>query len=390
VRVAIVYDCLFPHTIGGAERWHRAVAERLASRHTVTYITRRQWDAGTSPDAPHGTRVIVVSGGRELYTESGRRRLLPPLRFGFGVLRHVLRHRRDYDLIHLDAFPFFSLLAARAAAPRNPPLVVDWFEVWTRDYWTSYLGRAAGLLGWALQRLCVRATRVGFVFSRLHAARLRDEGMRAEPIVLPGLWEGRTEPAADDERAPDPRVLFAGRLIPEKGVLDIPPAIAAARRERPELRATIVGDGPQRAALEELLSEPPLGEGVDFKGFVSAQELEGEMERVLCLLLPSRREGFGLVLVEAASFGTPSIVLAHPDNAAVELIEPGENGILVESAAPEAVAEAILEIAADPLRWRRSTLSWFRRRAPEISVDASVEVIEREYAKLAAPPETRG
>jgi glycosyltransferase involved in cell wall biosynthesis len=390
VRVAIVYDCLFPHTIGGAERWHRAVAERIAAHHSVTYVTRRQWDRGAIPDAPRGTRVIAVSGGRELYSASGRRKLLPPLRFGFGVLKHLLRRRRDYDLVHLDAFPSFSLLAAQAVASRHPPLVVDWFEVWTREYWTSYLGRVAGLFGWALQRLCIRGTRVGFVFSRLHAERLRDEGMPAQPIVLPGLWEGNTEPAANEEQVPDPRVLFAGRLIPEKGVLSIPSAIAAARRQRPDLRAAIVGDGPQRAALEALLRDPALGEGVDFRGFVSAGELEDEMRRALCLLLPSRREGFGLVLVEAASFGTPSIVFAHPDNAAAELIDPGENGILIDSDAPEAVAEAILEIARDPIRWRRSTLGWFRRRAPEISVDASVEVIEREYAKLTAPRGARG
>ena len=51
------------------------------------------------------------------------------------------------------------------------------------------------------------------------------------------------------------------------------------------------------------------------------------MRRALCLLLTSRREGYGLVVVEAASHGTPSVVVAGEDNAATELIEEGVNGI---------------------------------------------------------------
>ena len=48
MRICLVYDCLFPHTVGGAERWYRSLAERLAADgHEVTYLTLRQWDRGT-------------------------------------------------------------------------------------------------------------------------------------------------------------------------------------------------------------------------------------------------------------------------------------------------------------------------------------------------------
>ena len=50
VRVCLVYDCLFPHTVGGAERWYRTLAERLAAAgHEVTYLTLRQWERGEEP-----------------------------------------------------------------------------------------------------------------------------------------------------------------------------------------------------------------------------------------------------------------------------------------------------------------------------------------------------
>src|SRR2546423_2514601 len=97
VRVCIVYDCLYPYTIGGAERWYRNLAERLASSgHEVTFLTRRQWERGADPEVA-GVRVVAVSPQMELYGR-GKRRLLPPVLFGLGVLRHLLRHGPRYDL----------------------------------------------------------------------------------------------------------------------------------------------------------------------------------------------------------------------------------------------------------------------------------------------------
>ena len=61
-------------------------------------------------------------------------------------------------------------------------------------------------------------------------------------------------------------------------------------------------------------------------------------------MLPSRREGYGLVVVEACAAGTPSVVVADPDNAATELIEEGVNGFVAPSASPEDLAAAILRV----------------------------------------------
>ncbi len=117
MRICLVYDCLFPHTVGGAERWYRSLAERLAADgHEVTYLTLRQWDRG----APHGVKgvdVRVVGPRMKLYSGPGQRRILPPLVFGAGVLWHLARHGRRYDVVHTSSFPYFSLLAAALVAP---------------------------------------------------------------------------------------------------------------------------------------------------------------------------------------------------------------------------------------------------------------------------------
>jgi glycosyltransferase involved in cell wall biosynthesis len=118
MRVCLVYDCLYPHTIGGAERWYRDLGERLAARgHEVTYLTLRQWEPGAEPQLP-GVRVVAVGPRMQLYTR-GRRRLFPPLVFGAGVLLHLLRRGRSYDVVHTASFPYFSVLAAAAVVRRS-------------------------------------------------------------------------------------------------------------------------------------------------------------------------------------------------------------------------------------------------------------------------------
>ena len=112
MKILILYDCLFPHTIGGAERWYRNLAEWLADEgHDVTYLTLRQWPRGERPDV-RGVRVRVGGPRLALYTTDGRRKIAPPLVFGAGVLWHLLRHGRSYDVVHTASFPYFSLLAA--------------------------------------------------------------------------------------------------------------------------------------------------------------------------------------------------------------------------------------------------------------------------------------
>jgi glycosyltransferase involved in cell wall biosynthesis len=380
MRICLIYDCLYPYTVGGAERWYGALARRLADAgHEVTYLTRRQWDPADPPRIP-GVRVVAVSPGGPLYTDDGRRAIGPPLRFGLGVLRHLLRHRRAYDAVHTCSFPYFSLLAARVAlAGRRVPVSVDWFEVWSRDYWVEYLGARAGRIGEAVQRLCMRLTAQAFVFSRLYAARLRDEGLRGEVRELSGLYEGTPDGgAATGDRAP--LVVFAGRHIPEKRVPAVPEAIALARREVPELRGLILGDGPDREAVLAAIARAGLEAVVEAPGFVEPGEVAAALARATCLVLPSVREGYGLVVIEAAAAGTPSVVARAPDNAAVELVEEGVNGVVAASPDPADLAAAIERVHAQGAALRDRTREWYERNADRLSVDSSLAAVVESYS----------
>jgi glycosyltransferase involved in cell wall biosynthesis len=384
VRLCLVYDCLYPHTVGGAERWYRNLAERLAQDgHDVVYLTLRQWDHGANPGVP-GVRVVTAGPRLALYASGGRRRVLPPLVFGAGVLWHVLRHGSRYDTVHTASFPYFSLLAAALVRPlRGFRLVVDWHEAWTLTYWHEYLGRWGGWIGWRVQRLCLRVPQKAFCFSRLHARRLREEGYRGEVTVLEGEYAGPLE--RREERDPDPVAMFAGRLIPEKRAGALIQAVARARVTLPDLRGVLYGDGPERARIERELADSGLSDVVQLAGFVSSEEVDAALARALCLVLPSRREGYGLVVVEAAAHGTPSIVVADPDNAAVELVEEGINGFIAPSAEAEDLARAIVRVHEGGVELRRSTADWFAANAQRLSLAHSIDVVIASYSEPAAP-----
>ena len=377
MRVCLIYDCLYPYTVGGGERWYRALAERLAREgHEVTYLTLRQWDEGAKPDVP-GVDVIAVGPRLELYFE-GRRRIGPALRFGRGVLRHLLREGRRYDVVHCASTPFFALLAAGLARRRGHyRLLVDWIEVWTLDYWREYLGRFKGTVAWIVQRLATRLGERAFCFSRLHERRLRAEGFRG-PIDVVGVYAGPLD--RPDPEPAEQIVVFVGRHIPEKGVLAVPPALASARETLPELRAEILGDGPLRGEVQRSVRELDLDGVVSVPGFVSEERRLESVRRALCVASPSTREGYGLVVVEAAALGTPSVVVDSPDNAALELVEDGVNGVVARSAEPGELSAAIVHVheAGDALR--TSTAGWFERNARRLSLETSFETVIRAYA----------
>ena len=378
MRILIVYDCLFPHTIGGAERWYRNLAERLADEgHAVTYLTLRQWSRGERPSVA-GVRVRTAGPRMALYAQ-GRRRIAPPLVFGAGVLWHLLRHGRSYDVVHTASFPYFSLLAAGALRRAGRyGLVVDWHELWSRAYWREYLGPVGGRVGWLVQLAGVRLRQATFCFAQVTAQRLRDAGIGGPVTVLEGEYAGSLEPAPP--RAAEPVIVFAGRHIPEKRVPALVRAFAALRERAPELRLVIYGDGPERDEVLALIDALGLGDVASAPGFVDAEIVDEGLASALCMVLPSRREGYGLVVVEAAARGVPSVVVADPDNAATELVQEGENGFVAASASVEDLADAILRVRAAGPQLRERTAAWFERNAQRLSLERSLDRVVAAYA----------
>jgi glycosyltransferase involved in cell wall biosynthesis len=205
--------------------------------------------------------------------------------------------------------------------------------------------------------------------------------LRGEVTVLEGL-RGELEPRGPAEA--EDVVVFAGRHIPEKRVPALVPAIAKARETAPDLRCDVFGDGPDRAAVEAAVREYGLDGVVRVHGFVDGETVDRALAHALCMALPSRREGYGMVVVEASSRGTPSVVVADPDNAATELVEEGENGVIAASVSADDLAAAILRVREAGPGLRERTAAWFARNARRLSIDNSIETVLEYYRRASA------
>ncbi|MET0770156.1 MAG: glycosyltransferase, partial [Solirubrobacteraceae bacterium] len=195
--------------------------------------------------------------------------------------------------------------------------------------------------------------------------------------VLEGEYAGPLTGAAP--MPAEPVVVFAGRHIPEKRAPAIVPAVGRARQRVPELRARILGDGPERGAVLEAIAREGLEEFVEAPGFVDGEVVDHDLARALCMVLPSSREGYGMVVVEASAAGTPSVVVRGEDNAATELVEEGVNGFVAASASPEDLADAIVRVHEAGGELRTSTAAWFERNARRLSLDSSLDVVAKSY-----------
>lgn len=381
MKVAIVYDQLYPYTIGGFERHYHDLATRLAAHHDVTYLTRSVW----GEEAPRTRyRVAAVGPGGRFYTAKGRRGIWPPVRFGLGLFWHLLRHAGRYDVVHTGSFPYFSVLAAWAALRLRGrrSLIVEWAEFWPRSYWRSYLGPFKGSVGNVIQTLCLRATPHVITFSALTTERIRERRSDAQITRITGMLDEIPQPA-DVAPDPAPTMIFAGRHIREKGVGAIPAAIAQAVEDVPDLRCVIYGTGPETERLRDIVRDLGLERTISIPGVVDASVLAEAMSRATCLLFPSSREGYGLVVAEALARGTPAIVVDAPDNASTDLIVHGTNGLIVPDTKPETLAKAIVEVVRGREDLRRSTASWLAVNGRSLALDGSMPGIEAAYERAA-------
>ena len=161
------------------------------------------------------------------------------------------------------------------------------------------------------------------------------------PGVNPSLFDGPFEdPFAGVGR---PRVLFVGRLAPQKGVRNL--VAAAGLLEDMSAQVLLVGDGPERPALEREAERIGLGDRLHFLGFVAHDRLPAVLAHADLLVLPSLYEELGTVLLEAMQAGLP--IVASKTGGIPDVIEDGVNGLLVPPGNPEALAHAIDRLLAD-------------------------------------------
>jgi len=277
-------------------------------------------------------------------------------------------------------------LAALAARPRGLPIVLTVHCSPTHTL-RAHDGRTAlvrGLGGW-LERRTERRAAMTLVYTDRLADRLA-RMPRCGPVQvmrrgIDAAAFAAPESGAFPERPGRPRVVFLGRVVRAKGVDTL--VEAAARLRTPGADVVIVGDGPDRTRIEALARGLGVADRVHVTGFVGHERVPSILASADLLVLPSRYEELGTVLVEAMHAGLP--VVATRVGGIPEVVADGVTGLLVASADPSALAAAIDAVLSDPAlagRMRESA----RRRALLYDLEHVGAAVHALYERLGAAP----
>jgi glycosyltransferase involved in cell wall biosynthesis len=346
VKIALVYDALYPFTTGGAEKRYCELGRRLAVRHDVHFVSWQHWQG--APRMEKGN-VSYHGVGRPVsfYGEDGKRRIQEAVSFAGHLLKAFPRER--FDVIDCSTIPYFPAYACHLVSlSRGIPLVLTWHEFWG-DYWLGYLGWR-GHLARGVELLSTGLGDMRVAVSQFTADRVLRLGLKRRPIeAVPNGIEYESIRSIPP-RGEESDVIYMGRLIGHKNVTTLLAAVRLLANESPHLRCLIIGDGPQRDDLERYSSDLGLDGNVTFLGFIPDQrDLFALMKKSKVFVFPSTREGFGRSLMEAQACGLPAVVVKAPDSASATLIRDGGNGLLCENDG-RSLAAAIGDLLGDPSR----------------------------------------
>ncbi|MDJ0450429.1 glycosyltransferase family 4 protein [Methylocystis sp. JR02] len=341
-RIAIVCDAVMPWNKGGREMILHQICRRLRRADQEVHIYTMNWWGGPAIIEREGVYFHGLCKFRPLY-RGDRRSTAQALFFAFSVFKLLFE---PFDVLHVDHMPFFPLYSARIVAwLRGRRMTAIWHEVWGRDYWFKYMRGPAGAIGYLTERISFSLPDAIASDCELTTARLRANGATCQIETVP-LGVDAKAIAAVGHAEEQSDVIYVGRLISHKGVDLLVRAISRLEAERPNIRVLIIGTGPEEKRLIQMTASLDLSKNILFLGQIDANErVFALMKSSSVLALPSRREGFGLVALEANAAGIPVVTLRHPDNAAQALIREGVNGFLADESEDDLAAKIGLALS---------------------------------------------
>jgi len=314
--------------VGGIETWTRNIAENVSKKADVFVVTGKVKD---QPKKEQFGKLQIIrtslftlknfSHSPLFYTLS----LLPFIFFK----SFVLMKKEKIDILHCQGF-LSSVLGFCLSKITGVPYITTVQRLESqRNQFKNFIYRHAAV--------CIGA-------SRAVAENFRKIGVKNIEVIPNGIDLRRF---AKLERKPHAgfTVMTIARLEKVKGINYLIEAVAGSEIQRiSDLQILVIGDGSERKNLESLAEKLSLKEKVKFLGEIPNEKIPEYLATADCFVLPSLKEGFGIVLLEAQAAGIP--VIGTKVGGILDLIEDGKTGLLVAPQNPQAIAEAISKIYA--------------------------------------------
>jgi glycosyltransferase involved in cell wall biosynthesis len=341
MKIAFVSDAIYPYNKGGKEKRIYEISTRLAKRgHNVHVYCMKWWKEKGAHRIENGVHLHAISRYYPLY--SGKRRSIKEaIMFAFACFKLI---REDFDVIDVDHMPYFILFSTKVVCIlKRKKLIASWNEVWGRKYWKEYLG-GLGNIAYIIEKLSILMPDRIISISEHTTNKLKNDLLSKKDIITISVgvdFEKIKKICAASKKSD---VIFAGRLLSHKNVDVLIKSIAVLKENSHDIKCLIIGDGSEKKNLEVLTQKLNLEKNIQFLSFFeNHDDVYALMKSSKVFVLPSTREGFGIVVIEANACGIPVITINHKDNAARDLIEEWENGFICQLDEKE-IAKNIMKV----------------------------------------------
>lgn len=355
MKISIVYDVAYPFIKGGAERRFYEIGSRLSKRGwQVDWLTFQSW-AGNSRIIKNGINYVGLARIPRRVNRAGKRNKAAPLLFLFHIIRH-LRILKNYQCIWAGQWPILHLFPiVLFCRVTGIPLVVDWWEVWNKN-WLTY-SRSVGWIGYLLERLLLHwVANVGTIVTdcNLEINRIQTiVGRKSRLFCIPNGIPVSEIGDVDPNEQPEFDLGYLGRLYGHKRVDRLLESIWHLREHHGIVAtAAVIGDGPERARLHEFAKKLELEDQVRFFGRIQeSSDCYAILKKCrLCVVSTISGGGGNLTLLEALGCGLPVVAFRCKDGIDPDLIEHGRSGLLVEPVSSKSLAESLAILLQNPKR----------------------------------------
>lgn len=338
---------------GGSERYVERIAFGLARRGYRVTICCSAYAGAARDETVDGVRFHRRGNDLTVY---------------WYALLFLLRTRPSLVVDVQNGLPFFSRLVARC------PVVVLVHHL-HREQWRIVFGPVVGRVGWWLESWLAPRVYRNCQYVTVSQATRRDLARVGVPqsrtlVIHNGMG---SVPGPAGPRSAQPLLVAISRLAPHKRLEHAIEAVARLRPRWPQLRLEIVGQGPWLSYLQRYAQSRGVADAVTLHGWVDEVDKHAVLDRGWVHLCPSVKEGWGIVVIEAAAHGVPTVAYRSAGGVA-ESVRHGSTGLLTGDDLEQYVAAVQSLLASAPLRAEMSRACGLR--AMEYGWDAAVDAFE--------------
>jgi glycosyltransferase involved in cell wall biosynthesis len=307
------------------------IGRRLAAKNHDIHVFTMQYDRKLpKKEQVNGMTVHRYAYSGNYVSPDGFRSIRGIMKY--SVISFIQLLGSDYDIYYANQWPMLHSLCVKAVAT---PLIQEWCEVWTNCTKVTLM-----------QRLLKYVGDYHVAVSEFTSQRLSNI-LKIDPSKVVVIPNGVDFATFNTSRTKVwGRIVYAGRIVPHKRVKLLVNAFREAKKKIPTAELHIIGSGPGLQSVRNSASDI---KDCYVHGFLPEDQMIDLLKSAWLFVLPSEREGSGLVVLEAMAAGVPFVTINHPDNATKELCQ-FKCGIMAEPH-EKSIANVITQLFSNEELW---------------------------------------